>query len=388
MNNRIVKEISGVILIALATFIALSLYSFKVNPEAVTVIKAGVSSAGKSYSAGPAGIFITQILATSLGLSSFLLMILLFFIGWFLIRDKKLEVYIASSSAIAILIPSVSTFLHLTFNKDPFFQHDYQSGGLLGYFISTFFVENFGILGSYLILCTLIFISFLLFTKLSLHETVDFLKDTANESVSKGKSAWVERKRKISEKKTELARKEKIKKVTEGPKENIIVEQPKEKEKKKLLDLSIISRKKKKAVQQEFEFVNEIGEYNLPPLKLLTTPEAPPITTDEQKKLLMSNAALLETKLLDFGIEGRVLQIMPGPVVTTYEFEPAPGVKVSKIANLSDDLAMAMKAMSIRVLAPIPGKSVIGIEIPNEVRENIVLKEIIGDEIFQKLDSK
>ena len=77
------------------------------------------------------------------------------------------------------------------------------------------------------------------------------------------------------------------------------------------------------------------------------------------------NSRILEKKLLDYGVEGRVVEVRPGPVITVYEFEPAPGVKVSRIVNLADDLALALSAVSIRIVAPIPGKSVVGIEIPN-----------------------
>ena len=80
------------------------------------------------------------------------------------------------------------------------------------------------------------------------------------------------------------------------------------------------------------------------------------------------NARLLEKKLADFGVEGKVVEIKPGPVITMYELEPASGVKINRITNLSDDLALAMKAQSVRIIAPIPGKAAIGIEIPNQER--------------------
>ena len=98
----------------------------------------------------------------------------------------------------------------------------------------------------------------------------------------------------------------------------------------------------------------------------------------------MMNARLLEKKLLDFNVEGDVSEVKPGPVVTMYEFAPAPGVKVNKIAGLSDDLSMALKALSIRIVAPIPGRGVVGIEIPNRDREMVYLKEIFATNEFQK----
>jgi S-DNA-T family DNA segregation ATPase FtsK/SpoIIIE len=104
--------------------------------------------------------------------------------------------------------------------------------------------------------------------------------------------------------------------------------------------------------------------------------------------LLHSNAQLLENKLKDYRVEGQVVEIRPGPVVTLYEFVPAPGIKISQVSNLADDLAMALKAISIRIVAPIPGKGTIGIEVPNEVRETVFLKEILTHDRFVRSTSK
>ncbi|MGZ3605624.1 MAG: DNA translocase FtsK, partial [Thermodesulfobacteriota bacterium] len=100
------------------------------------------------------------------------------------------------------------------------------------------------------------------------------------------------------------------------------------------------------------------------------------------------NSHILEKKLLDYGVEGKVVEVRPGPVITVYEFEPAPGVKVSRIVNLADDLALALSALSIRIVAPIPGKSVVGIEVPNVNRETVYLKEIIDSDSFRNFKSK
>ncbi|CAO0821095.1 DNA translocase FtsK [Desulfarculales bacterium] len=123
----------------------------------------------------------------------------------------------------------------------------------------------------------------------------------------------------------------------------------------------------------------------LPPLELLKEPaeQRPP----DQEDNLRYNSRLLEKKLLDFGVQGAVVEVAPGPVVTMYEFKPAPGVKISKVAGLSDDLAMNLKAHSIRIMAPIPGKAVIGIEIPSPVRETVFLREILASAAYQEASS-
>jgi len=122
--------------------------------------------------------------------------------------------------------------------------------------------------------------------------------------------------------------------------------------------------------------------YELPPLKLLDYKAPPPLEIDGED--LRGRATRLEEKLRTYGVDGRVTAIRPGPVVTTYEYLPAPGVKVSKIAGLTDDIAMAMTARSVRIIAPIPGKGVVGIELPNESRENVFLKELIAHDRFSR----
>ena len=102
---------------------------------------------------------------------------------------------------------------------------------------------------------------------------------------------------------------------------------------------------------------------------------------------LIKNSEFLEKILLDFGVEGKIKRISCGPVVTLNEFEPASGIKVSKIVNLADDIARNTSSISTRV-ATIPGKNTIGIEIPNSKRENVFLSEIISDEKFNKREKK
>lgn len=122
------------------------------------------------------------------------------------------------------------------------------------------------------------------------------------------------------------------------------------------------------------------GEFTLPPLDLLEIYETGQYKPDPRK--LEANAAVLQEKLADFGVHGQVKGISPGPVITMYEYAPAPGIKISRIVGLSDDLAMALKAVSIRVVAPIPGKAAIGIEIPNERRELVSIRTVIESQAF------
>ncbi|HEX9578878.1 MAG TPA: DNA translocase FtsK, partial [Myxococcales bacterium] len=123
-----------------------------------------------------------------------------------------------------------------------------------------------------------------------------------------------------------------------------------------------------------------------PPITILTGAPSEAVPLDREG--LTATAEKLRQKLASFGIQGQVTQIRPGPVVTMFEFLPAAGVKVSRIASLADDLAMAMEALRVRIVAPIPGKGVVGIEVPNKQREEVVLRELVEQDAFQKSHSK
>ncbi|MBL8920010.1 MAG: DNA translocase FtsK 4TM domain-containing protein [Myxococcaceae bacterium] len=141
-----------------------------------------------------------------------------------------------------------------------------------------------------------------------------------------------------------------------------------------------------KVEKKQFEFSDGRTGFDLPPLDMLDMKKNEKKALD--KEAFLATADKLTAKLRDFGIEGEVVEIRPGPVVTMYEFKPAPGVKISRIASLSDDLAMAMEAMRVRIVAPIPGKGVVGIEVPNKEREMVFLKEIGEQDAFQKSQSR
>ena len=134
------------------------------------------------------------------------------------------------------------------------------------------------------------------------------------------------------------------------------------------------------------ESLPEGADFTLPPLSLLNDKEQEAEGPDLAS--LKMKAEILEVKLNDFGVKGEIVDILPGPVITTFEYRPAPGVKISKIVNLTDDIALALSALSIRINAPIPGKDVVGVEIPNDTREMVLLKEMLSSEAFGAPTSK
>lgn len=128
------------------------------------------------------------------------------------------------------------------------------------------------------------------------------------------------------------------------------------------------------------------GDWELPPLSLLTQNKQRSVKLD--KKAFYKVSEQLEAQLNNFGVQGKVVGIAPGPVVTTYEYAPAPGVKINKIVGLADDLALGLKAKSVRVVGSIPGKAALGIEIPNELRQIVCIRDLLCAEEYQKKSDK
>jgi len=126
-------------------------------------------------------------------------------------------------------------------------------------------------------------------------------------------------------------------------------------------------------------------DFRLPEVNLLDIKVVSNIEID--RELIYQNSKLIEEKLRDFGVMGKVTEVRPGPVITMFEYRPAPGIKINKIASLSNDLAMGLSARSIRIIAPIPGKNVIGIEVPNLIREEVSIRELVEDSQFNKDES-
>jgi len=159
---------------------------------------------------------------------------------------------------------------------------------------------------------------------------------------------------------------------------------------------SLISREPKKVKegkraaeekQQALEFEADPSSFTLPHLSLLEEPEPSQKTGRVNEEGLEQNARLLESVLDDFGVQGRITQVRPGPVVTLYELEPAPGTKSSRVIGLADDIARSMSAVSARV-AVVPGRNAIGIELPNVGRETVLLRELLGDVSYEKTKTR
>jgi len=249
-------------------------------------------------------------------------------------------------------------------------------GGFIGEIFSRNLVRYFNRPGAAILLFLVLILSFILGTGISFVSVVKHLGRAIHQLIEKISTFKMVRKE-GAEREKKLVRKKEEKKEVKEVAPTVVVEKP-----------SPPPKKEEMAKQEAFEFIEAEGSktFQLPPISLLEA------EVDKRQKIdrdsLIMNSRILEKKLLDYGVEGKVVEVRPGPVITVYEFEPAPGVKVSRIVNLADDLALALSALSIRIVAPIPGKAVVGIEVPNTNRETVYLKEIIDSNPFRTFKSK
>ena len=427
-------QILGVCLIAIALLMALSLLSHSpedppnsTRPNELAQNLVGWLGAHVSYH-----------LLFSVGYGAYALIVLVVVWGWNHLRMSSVRSLVMYSVILFSLMVIYCGATGVLFWERPTMA--WKLGGWLGFMLSSsLLVPYLGTVGSYISLATLFVVLLMVATDIPFNRIPEwtFLKKRAEKSENNGTSTEVagvgtsdqvedndqigdidQKKNTTKEeiiddsilddwKKDELA---------EAPKPDISedIDELLEKHTKKTVadpipDVARVERKETELSEVEFEIVDETPEpepepvpskpkkkkkivpkrsstYLLPNLKLLEDP--PPGDGIIDRKTLFKGAQALEQSLSNFGVQGKVVQVNPGPVITTYEVAPPPGVKVSKIVGLADDLALVMKAQSIRIQAPIPGKAAVGIEVPNPEPYTVFLKEILESRAFEQSDSK
>jgi S-DNA-T family DNA segregation ATPase FtsK/SpoIIIE len=245
---------------------------------------------------------------------------------------------------------------------------EYPTGGFLGAFIVGMLTPFLNTAGTGLLLAAIFVISLIVTADLSFGAFLINTVSCADAAVSRLKGAFLKRAEK-AKRRRQLDREIRQKETSAPP---VIVDEAAVLERKP-------RKKKEGAAASLFEMPATKTDFQLPPLSLLDDLKRK--DTRIKKDSLLMNARILEKKLADFSVEGKVVEVKPGPLITVYELEPAPGVKINRITTLSDDLAMALKAPSVRI-APVAGKSVVGIEIPNHEREPVHLKNVLDNEEF------
>ena len=389
----LIRDFFGVVALAFTVFGFMALMTF--SPDDPSFNKS-VTGMAVTNSVGMIGAYFADGLARVFGSGAFFFPVITAFLGWALIRGKDFRNWLLILGSGILFLIGLCSLLTIQFKVDPFFGEAVPVGGLVGHGLGGFLVAWLNPSGAVLTLITLLFVAFLVMTRIPVNvlveRTVTIFKVLAAGLVLGGvgtknmvlKSLSVVRAL-IKTAQTARAAAQKAPVVapvivTRSRPEPIPVEKTGNKKKEEKTEF---------VVQDHFAFMSTPGKYQVPPLSLLEDP--PPdegIQTDKARDEIIASSAILEKKLLDFGIEGRVVQVLPGPVITLFEYEPAPGVKVSRIVSLTDDLSLAMRCVGLRILAPVPGKPVVGIEIPNIRRETIYFKEVMTSDEFQLSQSK
>jgi DNA segregation ATPase FtsK/SpoIIIE, S-DNA-T family len=360
---------------ALAILLALSLLSFHPHDPTFNNRVSGVSKSANL--AGFIGAHLADLFFQVFGLSAFLWP---FFLALFSLKFfgvLRLSFPAEKTVAFIGLFVTAGSLLSLSLGKKNILGGIFDSGGALGHLFARLAAGYLNFTGAVLLFALVLIVCAMTLTGLSVLDMFRSVGCFASASAQWVKKTW----------KTRQKRKKDASREIKKDKEPVLAIPPrKEDREKKDAPAPAVHAPVVREKQEHFTFLDSRGSYVLPPLSLLESPEQKDIRVD--KESLLANAKILEKRLEDFGVEGKVTEVRPGPVVTMFEYEPAPGVKINKIVNLSDDLALALRAISVRIVAPIPGKAAVGIEIPNSMREPVYLKDILGCEDFAKAESK
>ncbi|HEY7791950.1 MAG TPA: DNA translocase FtsK [Vicinamibacterales bacterium] len=417
--SRRASEVLGVVLFAAALIWLVSLASY--NPSDPVWFFSVGSHAVPANFAGRVGAFLAELSIQLFGYASYTIPVLLAFIGWHFFWCSRVDAAGTKALGATVFFGCLSALLSLAFGAVPVAGRTFRAGGYLGDWLETALTGSLNRTGSLIVLLTLIFLAIILATQVSLGRLFASLADSIRAACTRVVDAiheFRDERRRNIQRKEVLAkhakrakaadkadktgetgaaiaaaeapgraarRREKEKDVpTEPPPEPAAVARAATKPPKVAMPTTppLPLNEAEPAVRTPVE--RRMGGFTLPPLALL---DAPKTERKIDERELMDGARLLEEKCREFAVEGHVVQIHPGPVVTTYEFKPDAGVKYAKITGLAEDLCLAMQADSV-LIDRIPGKSTVGIQIPNVNREQISLRELLESDAYRRSSSK
>ncbi len=401
--SHIQREVIGVILIALSLLTFLSLLSF-VPGEAETVASGAPAAAPPRNLIGSFGAVLAGGFFFLIGGAAYLFPLLLGKLGLRCFSQSPVSIRLRTAVSSLAAVFFLSAFLHLEATAVPTvssgFVHRGMAGGVFGQVLADGLRSWFASTGAHIVILAGFLVSLLFTTPLSLTELVQGFPER-----------WAAWREKLAALMPEPApetpvesgnRRQRSRAVKERPEPEPAAEpasiatEPAQTESAAAVEWPVIqppiaaTSAPAEAAELDVEPVTtsvDSGDYQLPdPDELLSDPTGPITRMSDDE--LKAQSDVLTRALASFGIIGKVTEVRPGPVVTMYEFEPSPGTKVARIVNLADDLALGLKAISLRIVAPIPGKSVVGIEVPNMARETVSMKEVVMSETFTKARSK
>jgi len=366
------KEILGIVLAFALIFTSVSLLSY--HPSDPSINHAG-ASAGIHNLFGPVGAHVAGFLIFLCGLGAYWVPIVLLVTAVCILKGYDRTVLLLTFGGGLLLMVTTGGLLALCQNQYLLFGKRFtggEVGGIIGIPLADVVGRYGGSTGGFIFLFSTWIIAFILTTRVSFIALFKWFARICTGLVRRIHTAWII----WRERRAKAKRRAEVKESrSTAPSESVKVITPRRKPIKEPLP----------ARQEVFEFVGGQG-FKLPSVTLLEDAEIDVKHADHES--LQMQSRLLEKKLSDFYVSGRVVAVLPGPVVTMYEYEPAPGVKINKVVSLTDDLAMALRATSIRIVAPIPGKAVIGIEVANADREPVRLKDIVASPAFEQAKSK
>ena len=393
-------EVLGVLLLAGGLLILLSLASF-VPTDALLFGKSYAGTEGNPHPhnwIGRAGSTVAAVLFGALGGAAYVLPLLLGMLGVRCFVDGSVSVTMRSAGASFSAILCFSALCHLELTAVPTIASGWVQRGLAGGRLGAMFGDGlrtiFATTGAHIIVVTGFLISLLLAVPVSLAalwQRALQMRDRLKDMAVVVWEALPERKKLPVPAKSVRSKPVKINRLAEAV-EHPTAPDPGE---------PVAMRQSEKAKAVAASTTEEADDaplvvptsapastrYLLPiPRELLTDP--PGLADRMTDEMLKAQSEILTRALQSFGVEGKVTEVHPGPVVTMYEYEPAPGVKVARIVNLDNDLALSLKATSLRIVAPLPGKSVVGIEVPNLYRETVAFKDVLTSDTFTRSRSK
>jgi S-DNA-T family DNA segregation ATPase FtsK/SpoIIIE len=358
------REITGILLFFLVILTLISLLSYSPSDPSINTARA----AGHIHNFfGLFGAHLAGILIGLFGFGAFWIPILLLLTSIHFFGGHTARAIILTIIGGIILMITTGSLLALKHNHINIFGSQFSSGGIIGIPLKSFLVKYSNVVGGAIILILLWIIGLILATGFSLIRFAKRSLQTSRFFADRLKTLFIKWKEQRKKSKKEKPIKEKREIKIKSPKPRPIKEAP-------------VPR------QEVFDFMRAGTGFQLPSINLLDNFKEELSSADDENLNMQSK--LLEKKLEDFNVNGRVVAVSPGPVITTFEYEPAPGVKINKIVNLTDDLALALRAISIRIVAPIPGKAAIGIELPNASRELVRFRGIVASSAFEKSKSK
>ncbi|KPJ76416.1 MAG: cell division protein FtsK [Deltaproteobacteria bacterium SG8_13] len=364
------KEIIGILLFFLVVFTLISLVSY--SPMDPSVNNAKAAGEIRNFF-GMLGAHIAGLLIGMFGLGAFWIPLILLLLSIHILGGYPQKALAATIAGGLLLVITTGCLLALRQPQYGLLGTRFSSGGMIGIPITNFLTNLANPTGALIILVLIWLIGFIMATGFSL---IAFSRRSWKVVLVVGerlKTFYLKHRERMQKarKRSQMTRQQ-----SDTPKAPVKI---------KAAGIKAPVKVTPRPKQEVFEFMRSRDGFQLPSVSFLEDPEIRSTAADDENLRMQSK--LLEKKLEDFGVRGQVVAVSPGPVVTTFEYEPAAGIKINKVVNLSDDLALALRAASIRIVAPIPGKAVIGIEVPNAVREMVRFKEIVISTAFEKSKS-